>query len=59
MSIKANAYGLGLKEVCCSLLKLGCKTFFIATSKKALETIKIAKNADVYLLNGVNEKVLH
>ena len=56
ISIKANAYGLGLKEVCCSLLKLGCKTFFVATPKEALETIKIAKNADVYLLNGVNEK---
>ena len=56
ISIKADAYGLGLKKVCSSLLKVGCKTFFVATPNEALETIKIAENADIYVLNGVTEK---
>ena len=56
ISIKANAYGLGYKKICNTLIDLGCKTFFVATSQEGLEIIKIKKNIDVYVLNGVTEK---
>ena len=43
VSIKANAYGLGFKKVCTTLINQGCKTFFVASATEGLETIKIKK----------------
>ena len=56
VSVKANAYGLGLKKICSTLIKQGCNTFFVATVKEGLETIKIKKNLNVYVLNGAPNK---
>ena len=56
VSVKANAYGLGLKKICTTLVKQGCNTFFVATAKEALDTIKIKKNLNVYVLNGMPSK---
>ncbi len=56
VSIKANAYGLGFKKVCTTLINQGCKTFFVASATEGLETIKIKKNLNVYVLNGNTDK---
>ena len=56
VSIKASAYGLGLKKICTTLVKQGCNTFFVATAKEGLETIKIKKSLNVYVLNGTPNK---
>ena len=56
VSIKANAYGLGFKTICKTLVNQGCKTFFVATSAEALEAIKIKANLTVYVLNGISNK---
>ena len=56
VSVKANAYGLGHKKLCQTLIKQGCNTFFVATAKEGLETIKIKKNLNVYLLNGPSDR---
>ena len=56
VSVKANAYGLGQKMICKTLLQLGCKTFFVATYQEGLEAVKIKKNINIYVLNGCTDK---
>ena len=56
VSVKANAYGLGYKYICKTLIEVGCKTFFVATANEGLEVIKIKKNIEVYVLNGVSDE---
>ena len=57
--MKANAYGLGQKMICKTLLQLGCKTFFVATYQEGLEAVKIKKNINIYVLNGCTDKKLY
>lgn len=52
--IKANAYGLGAKEVARSLFLAGCREFFLATIDEAIEARSyLPSNSQVYLLGGV------
>ncbi len=54
-SIKSNAYGLGAIEVTKSLIKTGCKSFFVATAQEALEIRNINSHIDIYVLNGTED----
>ena len=59
VAVKANAYGLGVKRICKTLITQGCNTFFVATAEEGLEVIKIKKNLKVYVLNGSSEKKIN
>ena len=50
--LKANAYGLGIKEISIKLKELGCKFFFVATLKEGMELRKILKGIEIFVLNG-------
>ena len=50
--LKANAYGLGIKEISIKLKELGCKFFFVATLKEGIELRKILKGIEIFVLNG-------
>ena len=54
-TIKANAYGLGDIEVFKILYKAGCKHFFVATLKEAIDIRKKYKSGFIYILNGLNK----
>ncbi|WP_049630936.1 alanine racemase [Cellvibrio sp. pealriver] len=61
--IKANAYGLGAKEVANCLFAAGCKEFFLATLDEAVEARScLPSEVNIYLLGGlrnVNVSELH
>jgi len=50
--VKANAYGIGVKEASKKLIKEGCKDFFVATTEEAIELRKFNKKINIYVLNG-------
>ncbi len=58
-TVKANAYGLGVKEVVPTLIKSGCKFFFVATTNEAIELRKIDKKISIFILNGLVTKELN
>lgn len=52
--IKANAYGLGAKEVGTALYAAGCKEFFLATYDEALDARSfLPSDAVIYMLGGL------
>lgn len=53
-TLKANAYGLGIKKIAPALDKAGCSTFFVATLDEAVELRKIltSKRKSILVLNG-------
>lgn len=51
--IKADAYGLGVKEVSQALLEAGCSNFFVATLDEAIELREIIPDKNIFVLNGV------
>lgn len=52
--VKANAYGLGAKEVAASLAKQGCTHFFVAFLSEAGPVIEASgPDAKVFVLNGL------
>lgn len=51
--LKANAYGLGLKEVATELKKQGCPQFFVATLEEALELRSFDENTPLAVLGGL------
>ena len=53
-TLKANAYGLGIKKIAPALDKAGCSTFFVATLDEAVELRKIlnSKKKSILVLNG-------
>ncbi len=51
--VKADAYGLGAARIIPTLLRAGCRTFFVATAKEALEARELAPEAVIYVLNGL------
>ncbi len=51
--VKANAYGLGLEPVTTKLAKAGCKTFFVADLTEARRVRARAREAAIYVLNGL------
>nr|HIL74454.1 alanine racemase [Rhodospirillales bacterium] len=51
--VKANAYGLGIKEVATALSNLGCINFFVATIDEGIELRQILPNVKIYIFHGV------
>jgi len=51
--VKANGYGLGLKQVSRALSQAGCKTFFVAHLDEAIELRGYLGKATIYYLNGL------
>src|SRR5690349_13206433 len=51
--VKADAYGCGLHEVTARLFKAGCRTFFVADVHEGRRVRAIAREAIIYVFNGV------
>jgi alanine racemase len=51
--VKADAYGCGLEPVVTKLAKAGCRTFFVADVGEGRRVRAIAREAVIYVLNGV------
>ncbi len=58
-AVKANCYGLGTDAVVPVLLDAGCRDFFVAHLKEAMELEKLLTEANIYVLNGVSEGQKH
>ena len=51
--VKANAYGLGIKQVASALYNEGARIFFIATAEEGAELRSIVgKIPDIYIFSG-------
>ncbi len=53
--VKANAYGCGIEDVVPTLLKAGCKTFFVAQPTEGIRARSVAPDSVIYVLNGLYE----
>ncbi len=54
--LKANAYGLGIKEVASCLYQEGCRHFFLAHLSEAIELQCLLKqDSFIYVLNGLRK----
>ena len=53
--VKANAFGLGAKEVTGALIAAGCQNFFVAKPLEALELREHYPDISLYILNGFYE----
>jgi alanine racemase len=51
--VKANAYGLGVREILPTLETAGCRTVFVATLAEAERARAICKQARIYVLDGL------
>jgi alanine racemase len=51
--VKADAYGCGLDDVTATLVKAGCKTFFVADPREGRRVRALAPEAVIYVLGGV------
>ena len=51
--VKADAYGCGLEAVTARLAKAGCKTFFVADLAEGRRVRALAREAVVYVLDGL------
>jgi alanine racemase len=51
--VKADAYGCGLEAVTTRLAKAGCRTFFVADIAEGRQVRAIAREAVIYVLNGL------
>jgi alanine racemase len=58
-TIKANAYGLGDREVFKILYNEGCYNFFLATYEEAINIRKVNKKVNLYVLNGLDNNKLN
>ena len=58
-TIKANAYGLGDKEIFNLLKKNGCKNFFVATLEEGIGLNNKNKNINIFVLNGIQNYSLN
>ncbi len=52
-TVKANAYGLGAKEIVPTLIDEKCRNFFVATTDEGIELRKLNKDISIYVLNGL------
>jgi alanine racemase len=50
--VKADAYGCGLDQVTSTLVRAGCRTFFVAHLGEARQVRALAPEAAIYVLNG-------
>lgn len=54
--VKANAYGLGIKQVSKKLLEAGCNNFFVAHLNEGIELRKIiGNNHNIFILHGLKK----
>ncbi len=53
-TVKANAYGLGLKKVSQSLIRVKCKDFFVATLNEGIELRSYNESVNIFILNGLD-----
>ena len=51
--LKANAYGLGVRNVARTLFQAGCRTYFVATLDEGIVLRAVIKEARIYVLNGI------
>jgi alanine racemase len=51
--VKADAYGCGIEKVTAKLLTAGCRTFFVADLAEGRRVRAIAREAVIYVLNGL------
>ena len=51
--VKADGYGCGVGEVTSALAAAGCRTFFVANLAEARRVRAVAREAIVYVLNGL------
>jgi alanine racemase len=51
--VKANAYGTGIEKAVPALARAGCRTFFVAHLSEAIRARAVAKDATIYVLNGL------
>jgi alanine racemase len=51
--VKADAYGLGMRQVAQVLAAIGCKTFFVATLSEGGELRALLPDATIYVFNGL------
>jgi alanine racemase len=51
--IKAEAYGLGLEQICRALIEEGCRTFFVATLEEGRRVRMVAPGSVIYILDGL------
>ncbi len=54
--IKANAYGLGAKQVAAGLYKAGCRDFCLAYIDEVVEVRTHIKGARIYLFNSIDSQ---
>lgn len=52
-AVKANAYGLGAREVAPRLWAAGCRDFFVAHWGEAAEIADLVPAQNIYVLNGI------
>jgi len=50
--VKADAYGLGAGNVVQHLLRVGCRSFFVATAEEGRAVRDLTTEADIYVLAG-------
>jgi len=50
--VKANAYGLGVREVASALSDAGCEWFFVASSLEAFELREVLPSAEIVAFEG-------
>lgn len=53
--VKANAYGLGIKQIGQALYQQGCRHFFVAYLDEAIALRSSVKDAGIYVFHGLNE----
>lgn len=51
--IKADAYGLGIEQICRALTEEGCRTFFAATLDEGRRIRAVQPGAVIYILDGL------
>ena len=51
--VKANAYGIGIEQAVPALARAGCRTFFTAHVSEAIRARALARDAIIYVLNGL------
>lgn len=54
-AVKANAYGVGAREVTEVLVNRGCTSVFVAYLEEALEIQDLIEPGNIHILHGVNE----
>ncbi len=51
--VKADAYGIGIEPAVTALSRAGCRNFFVAHLSEGIRARKVAREATVYILNGL------